>query len=386
MKILITTDWYVPVINGVVTSIVNLTKGLQELGHEVKILTLSQNNRSFKDGQVVYIGSISANRIYPGARIALTYENKYIEELIKWQPDIVHSQCEFSTFRMALNISQEVNIPIVHTYHTVYEDYTHYISVNKRIGKKLAVLFTRRILEYTNCVIVPTEKVRSLLNEYGVNKEIHVVPTGIDLDRFNISLDIFKKQELRKRVGIPEGNRVLIYVGRLAKEKNLEEILLFLSRLNDKKLTLLIVGDGPYRDVLEEYVDKLGVRDKVIFTGMVSPNEIHLYYQIGDVFVSASNSETQGLTYIEALASGLPALCKKDPCLKDVIRDGINGWQYETFEHFSEKLDFMLKKSTYDKLSRNAKLQAMKEYSSSTFAERIENVYRNVSPISYSIV
>lgn len=378
MKILITTDWYEPAVNGVVTSIKNLSKGLQKLGHEVKILTLSQNNQSFKNGQVIYIGSLSANKIYPGARVALTYENQYIEELIKWNPDVIHSQCEFSTFRMALNISREKKIPIVHTYHTVYEDYTHYISLNKKIGRRLAAVFSKKILEHTDCVIVPTEKVCSLLNEYGVNKKICVVPTGIDLDRFNIPIDMAEKQELRKKIGIPEKNMVLIYVGRLAKEKNLEEILSFLPRLKDDNITLLIVGDGPHRNVLEGYVDKLGIREKVFFTGMVNPHEIPLYYKIGDIFVSASNSETQGLTYIEALASGLPALCRKDPCLKNVIKDGVNGWQYETFEEFSEKLAFMLREEIYNGLSKNAKIETMKEYSSATFAERVENIYKEV--------
>lgn len=378
MKILITTDWYEPAVNGVVTSIKNLSKGLQKLGHEVKILTLSQNNQSFKNGQVIYIGSLSANKIYPGARVALTYENQYIEELIKWNPDVIHSQCEFSTFRMALNISREKKIPIVHTYHTVYEDYTHYISLNKKIGRRLAAVFSKKILEHTDCVIVPTEKVCSLLNEYGVNKKIRVIPTGIDLDRFNIPIDMVQKQELRKKIGIPEKNMVLIYVGRLAKEKNLEEILSFLPRLKDDNITLLIVGDGPHRNVLEGYVDKLGIREKVFFTGMVNPHEIPLYYKIGDIFVSASNSETQGLTYIEALASGLPALCRKDPCLKNVIKDGVNGWQYETFEEFSEKLAFMLREEIYNGLSKNAKIETMKEYSSATFAERVENIYKEV--------
>ena len=378
MKILITTDWYEPAVNGVVTSIKNLSKGLQKLGHEVKILTLSQNNQSFKNGQVIYIGSLSANKIYPGARVALTYENQYIEELIKWNPDVIHSQCEFSTFRMALNISREKKIPIVHTYHTVYEDYTHYISLNKKIGRRLAAVFSKKILEHTDCVIVPTEKVCSLLNEYGVNKKIRVIPTGIDLDRFNIPIDMVQKQELRKKIGIPEKNKVLIYVGRLAKEKNLEEILSFLPRLKDDNITLLIVGDGPHRNVLERYVDKLGIREKVFFTGMVNPHEIHLYYKMGDIFVNASNSETQGLTYIEALASGLPALCRKDPCLKNVIKDGVNGWQYETFEEFSEKLAFMLREEIYNGLSKNAKIETIKEYSSTTFAERIENIYKEV--------
>lgn len=379
MKILITTDLYVPSVNGVVTSVVNLTKELMGLGHDVRVLTLSKCNKSYKEDNVIYIGSISANRIYPGARIALTYDNEYIEELKRWNPDVIHSQCEFSTFRMALNIARETNSPIVHTYHTIYEDYTHYILINKRIGKKLAALFTKRILNHADTVIAPTEKVYSLLTRYGVDKKIHVIPTGIDMERFNIYLDDMEKKKLRKKLGIPEKERVLIYVGRLAKEKNLEEILLFLSRLraNRMRITLLIVGDGPYRSSIENYANNLGIAENVVFAGMVPPDKIHLYYQIGEVFVSASNSETQGLTYIEALASGIPALCKKDSCLDNVIKDGVNGFQYISFRDFSQKLNLILNEDKYGYFCRNAQLKAVGEYSSKNFTKRVENVYKN---------
>src|SRR5690606_12902211 len=143
-----------------------------------------------------------------------------------------------------------------------------------------------------------------------------------------------EKKILREKIGIPSNSKVLINVSRLAREKNIEELLFFISKLEDDNLVLLIVGDGPHREELESYANKLGISNKVFSTGFVPPNEVHKYYKLGDVFVNASNSETQGLTYIEALASGLPVLCKEDPCLKGVVKNGINGWQYKNIDDF----------------------------------------------------
>ncbi|MGB4588941.1 MAG: glycosyltransferase [Clostridiaceae bacterium] len=159
----------------------------------------------------------------------------------------------------------------------------------------------------------------------------------------------------------------------------MEEIIQFLSKIKNDNLVLLIVGDGPHRHKLEQYAKDVNVSDNVIFTGMISPSEVNFYYQLGDVFVSASTSETQGLTYIEALGNGIPALCRKDSCLDNVIIDGINGWQYISFDQFNENLDLMLNdKELYRTLSGNAIAGVAQYYSSSAFAKRIESIYLHV--------
>lgn len=378
MKILLSTECYAPVINGVVTSVMNLEKELMELGHEVKILTLSTTKQSYRKDHVTYIRSLGAGKLYPGARFTLRTDNEFIEELIDWQPDIIHSQCEFSTFLMARQIAKKVQIPMVHTYHTVYEDYTHYFSPNKKWGKAMVAIFTRKVLKNTEYVIAPTNKVRSLLHEYGVNRPILVIPTGINLNKISIPIGDYEKQILRKQIGIPDHHRVLLFVGRLAKEKNIEEIILYLSKMDLEDVALLIVGDGPNRESLEQYAKKLGIINHIHFVGMVSPNEISSYYQLGDVFVSASNSETQGLTYVEALANGVPALCRKDACLDEVIKDGVNGWQYSIFEEFAEKLhDILSQNDQYQRLSNHARAGAISNYSSVAFARKVEQIYQH---------
>ncbi len=294
MKVLITTDCYTPTVNGVVTSVKNLKSELTKRGHEVRILTLSNSLLSWERDGVMYLGSLNAGKIYPGARLSLSRDNKYIDEILEWKPEIVHSQSEFSSLSIARKISSKLHVPLVHTYHTVYEDYTHYFSPVEKWGKTMATLFTRAALKHTNCVIAPTHKVFSLLKEYGIMQEVRVIPTGIDLNRFRTAITEKEKGTLRKAIGVPEGNKVLVTVGRLAKEKNVEEILRFISKTGDMKITLVVVGDGPHKEFLMKFSEQLGLGDRVVFTGMVPPTEVGAFYQLGDVFVCASNSETQG--------------------------------------------------------------------------------------------
>lgn len=382
MKILITTEWSLPAINGVVISVNNLKEELTKLGHEVKILTLSHSKHSYEKDDVLYIGSLGAGKIYPGARFAIPASNSCIKKIIQWNPDLIHSQSEFSTFLLARYLSNRLQVPIVHTYHTVYENYTHYFSPVEKWGKAMASLFTTTTLKYTSCVIAPTEKVRKLLDEYGVSKEIKVVPTGIHVSGSEVQSGSTISQKLRNKIGIPTDMKILVTVGRLAKEKNIEELLSFLSELENKNYGLLIVGDGPHRAQLEKYTQMLGITDRVYFIGMIPHDKVNQYYQIGDVFVSASSSETQGLTYMEAMANGLPAICRKDTCLDDVIVDGVNGWQYETFEEFCEQLDStLLNGNAFGQMSQNAKSAALNKYSAAAFAQKVEAIYKETIDI-----
>lgn len=160
MKVLITTDWYRPVINGVVTSVLDLSEGLTAMGHEVRILTLSGSIHSYREGSVTFIGSVSVGMVYPNARLRTARGEALVRELIDWRPDVVHSQCEFSTFAFARRIANACGCPLVHTYHTVYEDFTRYFSPNVRFGRFLAAAFSRHVLAQTAAVIVPTRSAR----------------------------------------------------------------------------------------------------------------------------------------------------------------------------------------------------------------------------------
>lgn len=379
MKILITTDWYVPCINGVVTSVLNLQKELLERGHDVRVLTLSQTIRSETSEDVTRIGSVGIGKLYPGARFKIHFFDGYVRDIIAWRPEVIHSQCEFSTFFIARKIAKKCNAPIIHTYHTVYEDYTHYFSPNKKWGRHMVAFLSRRILNQTAGVIAPTEKVRAILTGYGIKQKIDVIPSGIELHRFGREMPAAQKRLRKAKLDIPEENRVLLYVGRLAKEKNLEELFRYCGAVNQEGLTLLIVGDGPHRPALMRFAEECGISHMVRFAGMIPPEEIGDIYQMGDIFVSASTSETQGLTYMEALASGLPLLCRKDACLDGIVVEGENGWLYENQQDFLSKLDLLCHQEDTPESMASAAAWASQVFSRQAFAEKVEKVYHTAA-------
>ena len=374
LKILITTDWYKSAVNGVVTSVLNLEKGLRKLGHDVKILTLSETRFSYINGNATYIGSVNAEKIYPCARVKIPLKSRLIQNIIKWKPDIIHSQCEFSTFSLARKISDITGAPIVHTYHTIYEDYTHYFSPSIRLGRRAVRLFTRYISRHVDCMIAPTEKVENILNNYKCRIPVEVVQSGIDLDKIVSDKNIAERDAFRRSIGIEEGKKVILYSGRIAEEKNLDEIIDFLGRNKPENTVFLIIGDGPYREETERKIKECGLQDMTIMTGMVDYSEMKNYYCAGDVFVSASQSETQGLTYIEALANGLVLLCKKDKCLDNVLLDGVNGYSYTSEGEFSEYLKRLLTEDI-SAMQEKASEIAKQKYSVETFAEQMETIY-----------
>ncbi len=377
MKILLQSDAYKPSISGVVTSLVNLQQGLTQLGHEVRVLTVSESHStSYKEG-VWYLRSLSSGPIYPDTRVRDTFGRKAVEDLVNWRPDVVHSQSEFSTFPLAKRIAQTVGAPHVHTYHTLYEDYTTYFSPNKKMGKAMAKHFTRHILAKTDVVIAPTTKIERLLKSYKVTKPIRIIPSGIDLSRFAHVAENQVRDALKKSLGISLNHKVIVFVGRLAKEKNLEELITNFS-LSKTNMTLLLVGDGPQRKLLEDLVLKLGLQDRVVFAGMQHPQSIASYYHLGDLFCSASTSETQGMTYLEALASGLPVLCHADDCLEDLLEDGVNGYQYHANEEFLRYLDLLNSDSALlERLSSHARASVSK-YDRLSFAKSVSELYEQL--------
>lgn len=387
MKILITTDWYMPAINGVVSSVLSLCDSLSTLGAEVRILTLSGSAHSYTDGNVSYLGSIGVGKIYPNARLKTAPSGKLIRELIGWRPDIVHSQCEFSTFFLAKKIAEVCGCPLVHTYHTVYEDFTHYFSPSIRFGKYIAAVFSRAVLAKANLVIAPTDKVKNMLLRYGVEPPITVIPSGVELRRFKLQISENKRNAMRRELNIQKDDLVLLYLGRLAKEKNIDELIMLLALCKDPRLKLLIVGGGPYREKLEKLASELGAAGRVIFTGMVPPCDVPDYYALGDVFVSASQSETQGLTYIEAMAAGLPLLCRADPCLSGVVWDGETGLLYKDELEFLQKLGRLSDDESYRmKLGRAARKAAFADFSSAAFGEKMMHEYQSLLNVKTTFV
>ena len=382
MKILITTDLYAVSTNGVVTSIRNLMDELTKKGHQVRVLTVSEKLRSHKEDNIYYIKSLPLGIVYPDVRMPVSYRHRYLRELVDWKPDIIHSQCEYFSYQFAGYISRKTGAPIVHTYHTLYEQYVTYIFPSQRIGAFFVGILSRLRLRKAEAIVAPTAKVETVLKKYGLHNPIHVVPSGIALAQHKQRISPQERSERRHALGIPDDALVLLNLGRLGTEKNLAEVveLFAVAKKQYTNLYLLIVGNGPAKPQLEELSERLGVAEYVIFTGMVPPEDVHAYYQLGDVFVSASTSETQGLTYVEAAANGLPLLCRRDPCLEGVLVEGRNGWEYEAQEEFCEILDAILDNPARCRAAGTQSEQIATSFDKSCFADKIEDIYEAVLP------
>lgn len=369
MKILISSDWYYPVVNGVVRSVLNLKEYLENQGHEVRVLTLSNTISSYKSEDVYYVGSLSARKIYPEARVTNILAKTHLRSIKKWEPDIIHSQCEFSTFVMAKSLSKMLNVPLVHTYHTVYEDYTHYFIKNKAAGVKIVAKASKTFADMCQYIIAPTKKTAKILESYNIDaNKIAVIPTGIRIP------DIYK-EDLKDELDLDKDKKILLYLGRLAEEKNIEELIRFYEKLKDSSIAFYIVGGGPYLNKLKAYSKSFS--KEINFVGMVEPSEVNKYYQAADIFTTASTSETQGLTYYEALSNGTVAICRDDNSLEGVIKDGFNGYRYHNFEEFNSYMNLVLDDEDFHKqLMDNARSYALENFSVESFGSKCEDLYK----------
>jgi|GEM_PF-24874 len=377
MKVLITSDGYKPMVNGVVTSILNLKAGLENKGAEVRILTLSSNNDSYYEEGVYYLGSADLSKLYPGARLQTKSGRSEMKDILDWKPDVVHSQNEFGTHVIAKKIASKLKIPLVHTYHTVYEDYTHYFSPSKRLGKGAVSKATKMLSSKLDTIIAPTSKTANILEKYSVDCPIEIIPSGISLEKYYEHPYLFELDEIKRKLHIKEDSKVLVTVSRVSKEKNILELIEAVEHLRDKDYTLVVVGDGPIRHMLELMVEQKNMTDIVKFTGMINPNDIPNYYKMADVFVSASTSETQGLTYIEALASSTPIICRQDECLNGVLEEGINGFSYESPQDLVQKIEMYFSEVNKDTMSVNAKASSTK-FSREVFSDKVHKLYHQL--------
>ncbi len=384
MRVGIFTETYTPYISGLVTSELMLKKGLEKLGHEVYVVTA--NLESFKyeydeAEKVLRIPGVKTG-IYD-SRLTSVYPIQAVKKIKSWKLDVIHSQTEFAIGTFARIIAKQYNIPLVHTYHTMYEDYIHYITKGyfKKSSKKLVEYFTKFYCETTATeLIVPTTKTYKLFKEkYDFKKNINIIPTGIEVERFYKENANNKDiANLKKHLHLSKKDFIIIFVGRLAEEKNVEFLIETEQKLKekDKNIKLLIVGDGPDKEKYENYAISLGLKDNVIFTGKAKWEEMPYYYHISNVFVTASVTETQGLTVIEAMASSITPVCIDDEAFHSMVTDGLNGYFFHTKEELAQKILTLKKdKVLLSKLNNQARI-ASDNYSAKFYSQRVLEVYK----------
>lgn len=384
MRIGLFTDTYPPFINGVSTSVLMLKQGLEKLGHEVYVVTVNDESFSYKEEDgVLKIPSFPIGLM--NFRQSGIYPLKALKIIKKWKLDIIHSHTEFSIGTFARLISKQLNIPLVHTYHTMYEEYIYYITKGyfDSASKKLVEYLTLFLCDKTiDELIVPTEKAKELFKDkYKVKRDVYVIPSGIDTTRFyKKNIDKNEIINLKKDLGLKKTDFIVLYVGRIAKEKSIDFLINnFNSVLKQiPKAKMIIVGDGPDIKDLIDLSKKEGLENKIIFAGKAPWTDVPKYYSLCDVFVTASKTETQGLTVMEAMGASKPVVAIRDESFELMITDKKDGLFFDDEKSYVDMIYEVYKnKKLRDEISFNARLTADK-YSPYNYAKNVLKVYEKV--------
>lgn len=355
------TDTYFPQISGVATSICTLKHELESYGHVVYIFTTTDPRAkneeekrivrlssvpfiSFKDRRIIVRGMVEAYRI--------AYELDL---------QLIHNHTEFGLGLLGQMVAHRMKIPVIHTWHTDYEKYLHYIVKGKVLRPVHVKMFAKFLFKKVDGIVCPSRRTQEMLDNYGLKVPLKVIPTGVDIHNFFCS-DITGKdrQNLRYKLGVDETGIMLLSVSRLSLEKNIHFLLSGMPKILRKypQTRLIIVGDGPAREQLEQQAIDLRISEQVCFMGMVEHEKIKYYYHAADYLVSASTSETQGLTYAEALASSVQAIVHGNKYLYDLFDDETLGCLYYGNEVFADALIGYIEK----KLKMDEKLLQTKLY------------------------
>ncbi|WP_312981216.1 glycosyltransferase family 4 protein [Leuconostoc falkenbergense] len=375
MNIGLFTDTYFPQVSGVATSIKTLKEALEAQGHQVYIFTSTDPKvpknkfepHIYRFSSVPYLG-------FKDRRLAFRGLIQAVEIAKSVQLDIVHTQTEFSLGLLGKFVARQLKIPAVHTYHTMYEDYTHYFAKGMLIGPNGVGRIMKAYMMSMAGVIAPSKLVQDTLVRYGITVPMRIIPTGVSLPKRRST-----QINLRHNYHFYDTQPIILSLGRLAFEKNVAMTISVFSELLQvmPDARLVIAGDGPARKSLFEQVAELELEDKVIFTGMVNHEDIGDYYQMANVFVSSSDTETQGLTFIEAMAANRPFVAIHSPYLDNLVDNEAIGTLVSDYDELLAAVQKYLERpnTLADEQVRQAK---MKDVDATKFAERVLAFYQDI--------
>lgn len=376
MNIGLFTDTYFPQLSGVATSIQTLKNALEKDGHSVFIFTTTDPHLGkgtiepniFRVSSVPFV-SFTDRRI----PVRGLFQATKIAKEVKL--DIVHTQTEFGMGMIGKYVAHSLNIPTIHTYHTMYEDYLHYVLNGHLLKPYHVKQITKAYLHKMDGVVAPSERVRETLTRYGVTIPMRVIPTGVDLTAINEN----PHRDVRKELGINKKDKIILTLSRVAAEKKIDQILDVLLAILEKEpdVKFVIAGDGPDVQPLKDQVARLSLEDYVIFAGSVEHSDVGNYYRMADLFVSASDTETQGLTYIEALAAGTKSVVYSTDYTEHVFDNKKLGSTFTTKNEMKDEIIGYLKEKQFN-IPEDLKEKKLSEVSAATFAHKIEKFYQDV--------
>lgn len=380
MKILYVSDVYFPRINGVSTSIDTFRRELRARGHTVHLIAPDYYAPSDDESDILRVPSRAVPMDPEDRLLRGSWARRHLAQLHGERYDLVHVQTPFAAHALGRSLARQLDVPCVETYHTFFEEYFyHYIPwLPKSLLKAAARGLSRRQCNSLDGMVVPSVPMLQVLREYGVSVPAEVIPTGLQPSSF-VPGD---GAAFRARYGIAENRPMMLFVGRVAHEKNIGFLLQVLARVRQEvpDILLLIAGEGPARDSLETAVTQMGLVDSVQFIGYLDRHsELNSCYHAADVFVFSSRTETQGLVLLEAMAQGVPVVALAEMGTRDVLRDGHGVWvAREEVENFSAKVARLLAdRQARAELGEKGRIYAQ-QWSAGSMAERMLDFYAGI--------
>ena len=375
------TDSYLPATHGVEVSIETFRRNLERAGHQVFVYAPAVPGYTDSNRRVFRLKSIRVIDT-PEMRLAFpVVEDGNIRELTQFPLDIVHAHTPFTVGLLGKYIATHQHVPIIYTHHTHYPEYAKAYLKERVVLPFLAKSLSAWFSNISDAVIAPSPKIRALLRSYGVQKPIYVLPTGIRLQQFRRTRTCARKaRALRLRLGIAPVAKVLLFVGRLGREKNIDFVIRAFAELKKmrREVRLVLVGDGPIRDQLKSLVTRLGLKEATIFTGSVAHAEIASYYQAADLFVFSSLTDTQGIVVLEAIASGLPVVALRDEAFTSMVKNGRNGFLLRpdaSHALFARRVAALLENQAQRRRFSAASVRIAREFSEEEQARRLTRIY-----------
>lgn len=375
MRIGVFTDSYLPYTSGVVRSIETFKEELTGLGHEVFIFAPEYRNFSEEKNVFRFISIPSpTNRDFS---LALPFSLKLRTTIKKMNLDIIHVHSPFLLGRLGARYSRRLGVPLVFTFHTLYDQYVHYVPFARSFTRELAQRISKDFCNQCDMVLVPTNVIGQYLRDIGVRAQVKCVPTGIKINDYGCG----DRLRIREKYGIPQNDLALLFVGRLGQEKNVGFLLECFARVNERfpGTWLILVGSGPEEDNLKKKARELGVDKRTVFTGTLSPAQVVHCYAGSDLFVFSSMSETQGLVIAEAKAAGLPTVAVNAFGVGEMVEDGRDGFlTTPDQEEFTGKIALLLENGELRReMGKRARIQA-DEFSSTNCTKRLVGYYEKL--------
>ncbi|XOB91566.1 glycosyltransferase [Pseudomonadota bacterium 24LQ007] len=378
LRVTMFTNNYLPFIGGVPISIERLRRGLEHLGDSTQIVAPRYRDQPSHEDAVVRVPSLLAMGEKREFRLANIFLARIRKQVRGFRPDVVHLHHPFWLGSLGLFMARQLRIPAIYTYHTRLEHYAHFVPLPGMLFRNLiSHALIKRFANRCDGVIVPTYSTEEYLRMIGVTTPTFVQPTGIEYERFQ-AVKPADVEALRKKLRL-SNEKVFISVARLSNEKNIDFIIEAIDRLrqeSDVPFRFLMIGDGHQRDRLQKKIDSLELGSHFTLVGAVQPEEMALWYNLGDAFLFASKSETQGMVILEAMSAGLPVVAVRSSGIEDVVRDGLNGYKTpENQARWIEKAQRLLEDDKLrTELSDKARAFAA-DYSIEQFARDVRGIY-----------